>query len=139
MAFLKPCKSKEFSEKIKKLDYPSHIERSIHDEEINMFCKIVEQKPVSVELIRNLLGRPNMDYPCMEVSNSFECFQVLRMELMKKLQESKGDMLFFEDRITSNSNIIICVVKKMSGTRAHPYLYALIRMTLMTELKVDFC
>ena len=89
----------------------------------NCFCKIIEKKPVSVELIKNLLGGPNMDYPCMEVADSIECYQVLRVQLIKKLQESKDAILFFEDRMTTNSHIIICIIKKFVRSKHHPLMF----------------
>ena len=116
MALSKECKSinddLNFARtRINMLDYVSHITRRIHTEEIYLFCKISEKKPISIESIHNIIGGCNADYQCMEVSDSFECYQVLRADLITNLQQKKEELLVFEDRMNTDSNIIICVVK----------------------------
>ena len=80
-----------------------------------------------------------MDYPCMEVADSFECYQFLRANLIKKLQDSKQEILVFEDRMTEKSNIIVCVVKKNNKSKEQAVFMALIRLTIMMEPKIGFC
>ena len=78
MALSKQCKDADYNlikQKINKLDYISNIEKWIHDEEIEMFCKIIVQKPLSVKTIHSFLGGAKMDYNCIEVADSFECYQ----------------------------------------------------------------
>ena len=121
------------------LDYQSNLTRYIHSEEIELFCEVKHTKPISVESIHNLVAGANTEYKCMEVSNSFECYQVLRAQLIKKLQETKEEMLFFEDRMNTDSNIIVCVVKNTNKSRQQAIFHALIRMTIKVEPNVGFC
>ena len=77
MALSKQCKDADYDlikQKINKLDYISNIEKCIHDEEIEMFCKIIQEKPLSVKTIHSFLCGDKMDYNCIEVADSFECY-----------------------------------------------------------------
>ena len=112
----------------------------IHTEEIELFCKIVEKKPMSIQSIHEIIGGENSNYQCMEVDDSFECYQVLRADLINNLQENKHEILAFEDRMTTDCNIIICVIKIGNLTRQQAVLKCLIRMTIMSlEPKVALC
>ena len=55
------------------------------------------------------------------------------------LQQEKQETLFFEDRMTTYSNIIICVVKQIIKSKASPRFKALIRMTINTGPAIGFC
>ena len=141
MALSKACKDDEsnFKEKINKLDYVSNIDRHIHDEEIDIFCVCSSPEPISIKNIQELVFGSNAKYSVMEVADSFECYQVLRQKLVKNLHDSKEELLFFEDRSTANSNIIVCVVEKINKSKKCPQFKALVRMTIMSEPKVAYC
>ena len=47
----------------------------------------------------------------MHGSRRLPGYQVLRADLIKNLQENKEEILAFEDRMTTDSNIIVCVIK----------------------------
>ena len=145
MALSKPFVTKmmetsNVSEQINKINITKYT-GSLEEEEIITFCKIEKQKPVSIELIRNMLGGANMEYPAMELENSFECFDFCRSDLITKLQETKFNIEYFEDRGTTDSNIIVSVVKKpkKSGKGEQITLWCIIRMTLFVTPKVGFC
>ena len=142
MACSKPTKddfNQNVSEKINKIDCGNY-NGSINKEEIIMFCKIEKEKPVSLELIRNMLGGPNMDYPVMELSDSIECYEFCRNDLIKNLKETKFNIEYFEDRVTTNANIIISVVKKSKKSGGEQIcIWAVIRMTMIVTPKVGFC
>lgn len=82
-----------------------------------------------------------MDYNCMEVDESIMCYKICRNLLIDILQKTKRDILFFEDRQTTNSNVIIAVVRKPrdKNCREHVVFWAAVRFTIMLEPKVGFC
>ena len=145
MALSKPLPSvtkvtENVSEKINEIPTREY-NGSLHPEEIIAFCKITKEKPVSIELIHNLLGGPNMEYSCMELQNSLDCYQFCRNDLIKKLQETKYHIEFFEARITSDANVIVSVIKKpkKNGKGDQIVLMCVIRMTLFVTPKVGYC
>ena len=60
--------------RINMLDYISHIPHKIHTEEIELFCKIIQKKPMSIQSIYDIIGGQNSNYQCMEVGD----YQVTR-------------------------------------------------------------
>ena len=126
---------------INKLEYSKEVDcNGLHIDEIVQFVKIKVPNAVSIEIVKHLLGGPNMEYPCMEVEESLVCYKICRNMLIETLQKTKRDILFFEDHQTTNSNIIIAVVKKprSSKNREHVVLWAAIPFTMMMEPKVGF-
>ena len=118
-------------EKINKMQVKDY-NGDLNTEEIMTFCYIDKIKPVSIELIRNLLGGPNMEYPVIDIGNSFDCYDFCRQHMIKQLQETEYNIEFFEDRMTSDSNVIVAVVKKpkKGGNGEQIMLWSVIRMTL---------
>ena len=110
-------------------------------DEIMHYVKISQKNAISIEIIKHLVGGPNMDYNCMEVDESITCYKICRNLLIDTLQKTKRDILFFEDRQTTNSNVIIAVVRKPrdKNCREHVVFWAAVRFTLMLEPKVGFC
>ena len=109
-------------------------------QEILTFCLITKEKPVSIELIHNLFGGINMEYPAVEIRDSVECFQFCCGDLIKKLQATKFNIEFFEDRTTSDANVIVAVVKKpKKGGGFQIAVWCVVRMTIFTTPKVGFC
>ena len=126
-------------ERLNKIDYKVDIKREILDEQIMFFCKIsYTNTPTAIELIDHLLGGPNMEYPCMEVRDSFKCFQVCRADLMKNIKETQENILFFEDRKTTDASIIVVVVQPNRKVD-NIILYTLVGMTLNVAPRVAFC
>lgn len=133
-------KSEKFPilERINKLDYASNIERRIVDDEIDIFCVQEEKKAMSVENIYNILGGPHSHYKCMELENSFECYQFCRDKMIQYLQNSNKEILFFEDRKTLTDNVIVAVTRK-ENHKENIFLHCVIRMTIFSSPKVGFC
>ena len=93
-----------------------------------------------MELIQNLLGGVNMEYPVMEIHDSLECYEFCQGHLIQKLKDTKFNIEFFEDRVTSDANIIVSVVKKPRKSGGDQIvLWCVIRMTVFTTPKVGFC
>ena len=95
-------------------------------------------KPVSVKLIHEIGGQ-KINYNCMEVADSFECYQVLRQNLITNLQKEDKQLMFFEDRMTTDCNINVCMVKNVNGKKEQAVFRALFLMTLLTDPNVGYC
>ena len=67
-------------------------------DEIMHYVKISKKNAISIEIIKHLVGGPNMDYNCMEVDESITCYKICRNLLIDTLQKTKRDILFFKDR-----------------------------------------
>ena len=82
-----------------------------------------------------------MDYVTMEVQNLIDCFEYCKKHLLETIQEEKHNILMFEDRQNSTSNIMVVIVKqeRTNARREHIVLNAVLRLTVMTEPKVGFC
>ena len=82
-----------------------------------------------------------MDYECQNVGDSFQCFQYAAAEVIDYLKSTKQDILFFEHRKTTKSNVLIVATlqPKSKGFREHVVLMAVIRLTIMVTPRVGFC
>ena len=128
--------------RINKLEYMKHVDcNGLDIDEIVHFVTIKQKSAVSIEIIKHLLGGPNMEYPCMDVEESFVSYHISRNILIETLQKTKREILFFEDHQTTNSNILVAVIKKprLGNSREHIVLWAAIRFTMLMEPKVGFC
>ena len=101
-------------------------------------CKVTYKNAISIEIIHHLLGGENMEYNVMELENSHECLAYCRQDLLENLKNDKREILFFEDRKNSTSEVMICLVKqpKTKSKREHLVLLSVLRMTIMIEPKV---
>ena len=137
MALSKP---KKFTEKLNKVDI-THVETTIHPEEIMLQCFYNYDKAISIDLIHHMLGGDHSDYKIIPVQESFECYNHCRQEMLNYVQETKMDILFFEDRKNATSNVIIVALKqeKKKGAWEHIILLAVIHITVMVTPKVTFC
>ena len=128
------------SEKINKI-VTEQYSGTIRSEEIITFCKITEDKPISIEKIRHLLGGETMEYPVMELKNSLDCYQFCCADMVQNLQKTKFDIAFYEDRVTSDANVNIAVIKrpKRKTKGEQIYMMCVIRFTLFTKPRVGFC
>ena len=52
-----------------------------------------------------------MVYKAINIEDSFECFDFCAQDLVDFLKESKSEILFFEHRDNSSSNVIVVVTK----------------------------
>ena len=106
-----------------------------------MFCWYTQPTAISIELINHLLSGPNMDYETVNVDDSFQCFEYSASEVFNFLTTSKQDILFFEHRKNTKSDILIAATKqpKSKGQREHLVFKAVIRFILMMTPKVGFC
>ena len=143
MAMSKPSFVKfdeNVSERINKIVTEQYT-GTLSTEEIITFCKITKEKPTSVDFIRHMLGGANMEYPAIELADSFECYQFCHADMVKKLKETKLDIGFYEDRVTSDANINVAVIKKPKkyGNCEQISLLCVIRFTLFTTPRVGFC
>ena len=102
MSKLKP---EDFSDKINSTEWSKHIPITIAEDEICMFYFYTQNKAISIKLIHHLLGGLNMDYQCMNIEESLQCFEFCAHELMDYLKATKEDIKFFEHRKNSNLNI----------------------------------
>ena len=129
------------AERINNTEWSKEIKITIPEDEIKMFCYYKEEKATSVELIHHLLGGPNMDYEAMNLADSFQCFEFCARDLIDFLKETKCEILFFEHRKTSTSNVIAVVTKqeKSRGVREHIVLKCVMRLTILLMPKVGFC
>ena len=103
-------------------------------------CVIKHEKPTTIELISHLLGGPNMEYTVIETKNAIECFYVLKKKIVDQMQQA-DELLYFEDKNTSDVNIIVGVVKYKGsrGIRPKIVLKCLVRFTLDLKPKVGYC
>ena len=143
MALSKPSFVKfdeKVSEKINKI-FTEEYNGTLSSEEIITFCKITKEKPISIECIRHMLGGEDMEHPAIELTDSLECYQFCRADMIKHLKETKLDIAFYEDRVTSDANITLAVIKKPKkcGKGQQISLIAVIRFTLFTTPRVGFC
>ena len=118
MALSKPLPTitkitKNMTERINKLE-KKWYNGTVLSQEILQFCEIHETKPISIDTIKRMIGGTDKDmvYPCIEVSDSFDCYNFCHSDLIGKLQETKFNIEFFEDRIASDVNVLVSVVSK---------------------------
>ena len=106
---------------VKCIKYEMEYKRHIEDEAIYTFCEISPEDPVSIDVINGMLHGPNMLYPCLEVAESYEAFHVLKKDMLLDFNQNKRKLLFFEDRKTQDSNVIVAVTHqaKEHGRREH--------------------
>ena len=143
MALSKPAFVKfdeNVSEKVSKI-FNEDYKGSLNPEEIVTFCKITQERPVSVNVIKHYFGGEEMDYPVMDLSNSHECYQFCHGNMLKILQETKCNIEFFEDRSSTDANIIVAVLRKpkKNSKGEHVSVMAVIHFTLFNTPKVGFC
>ena len=146
MALSKPLPSvttivENMTERVNKLEKKKY-NGVVLVQEILQFCEIHETKVISIDAIRKMIGTDkDMVYPCIEVQDSFDCYEFCRSDLLEKLQETKFNIEFFEDRITSNANVLMSVISKgkKQGNCDQIMLWCVIRMMLYTHPKVGFC
>ena len=142
MALSKPCItifSEKLVEKINKME-TSEYSGVVNSEEILTFCLIECDKPLSIKNIRNLLGGSKMEYLCIELQNSFDCYAFCKNQMIKELQETKYDIKYFEERLLSDSNVMLAVIKKekKNGSGDQLALWCVIRMTVYGSPNVGF-
>ena len=113
---------------------------SIKTDTIHNICKVSYNNPISVEIISHLLGGENMDCVCMEVEDSFQCYDYWRRDIVENLQKEKEEITFFEDRKSTTSDILITMVKerRTSNSRQHLRFKSAVRMTIMVQPRVGF-
>ena len=113
---------------------------TIPEEEIRTFCWMKQEKAISIEIINHLLGGPNMDYDAINIEDSFQCFQYTAKYVMNELKENKKEILFFENRKKTQSDVIVICTKqnKAKGVREHVELLAIIRLTINTTPVIGF-
>ena len=113
---------------------------SISAKKIEELCKISYKNPISVEIISHLLGGENMDYVCMEVADSFQCYDYCRRNILQNIQQNKDEITFFEDRKGSTSEVLIAVTrqKRTPAQRERIIFQSAVRMTIMVEPRVGF-
>ena len=94
-----------------------------------------------MDIINHLFGGEDMEYPVIELMDSLECYQFCRGDMIRKLQETKFNIEFFEDRTTSDANILVAVIRrpKKNGKGENISVMSVIRFTLFTTPKVGFC
>ena len=122
-------------------EWSKKIEITIPEDEIKMFCYYEQESATSIDLIKHLLGGKNMNYEAMNLEDSFQCFEFCASEMMEILKTTKQEILFFEHRKCSTSNIMVVVTKqdKSRGVRLHPILKAVVRFTITVTPNVGFC
>ena len=113
---------------------------TICSKKIQEICKISYKNPISVEIISHLLGGENMDYVCMEIEDSFQCFDYCRRDILQTIQQEKDEITFFEDRKNSTSDVLIAVTKqKHTQSRRERLIFrSAVRLTIMVEPNVGF-
>ena len=127
MSKLKP---KDFSDKINSTEWSKHIPITIAEDEIFMFCFYTQYKAISIELIHHLLGGLNMDYQCMNIEESFQCFKFCAHELMDYLKETKEDIKYFEHRKNSNLNILAVRTRQPKSSGFCEYLILIFKCAI---------
>ena len=107
---------------------------------IEKLCKVSYTNAISVEIISHLLGGQNMDYMCMEVEDTFQCYNYCRNDILEFIKKSNEEITFFEDCKDTTTNIIIAVIKRnrTSSQREHIIFKSAARMTIMVEPRVGF-
>ena len=76
--------------RINKLEYMKCVDcKGLDIDEIVHFVTIKQKSTVSIEIIKHLLGGPNMEYPCMDVEESFVSYRICRNILIETLQKTK--------------------------------------------------
>ena len=146
MALSKYASGNEAKKEMEKINYHVDLPRTLRDDTIAEFCMVDSSNgeapsiAVSVKIIHHFLGSQHDSYSVMELKQSFECYRVLRKHLVNKLQNSKDEIKFFQDRNLVHHNMMVAVIfDKTRGKRPHLRLFALVRMTIDTEPKVGYC
>ena len=131
--------SKNAYERIGQIEHTDcHI--SIKPSRILETCKISYKGAISVEIISHFLGGQNMEYNVTELENSFDCFNYCRRDMLDNIKREKRELLYFEDRNSTTSNIIVAVVKepRSKHSREHLVFLCVTRLTIMTEPKTAY-
>ena len=104
------------------------------------YARFPTKNPISVEIISHLLGGENMDYVCMEIEDSFQCFDYCHRDILQTIQQEKDEITFFEDRKNSTSDVLIAVTKqKRTQSRRERLIFrSAVRLTIMVEPNVGF-
>ena len=119
---------------------PDGHNRKIYYEEIEIFCIIRQPKATSIEIIEHLLGGPNMEYTCIEVENSVECFKHCKKIFESEIREA-SKIWYHETKVDLDEDIHVAVIKnkKQQGIRDHLILKVLVRLTIDLTPNVGFC
>ena len=130
--------SKNAYERIGQIEH-TRCNISLEPSKIMETCKISYQGAISFEIISHLLGGKNMEYNVTELENSFDCFNYCHKD-MENIKSGKRELLYFEDRNSTTSNIIVAVVKQARSKHAREHLVFLCvtRLTIMTEPKTAY-
>ena len=100
-------------EKLSRVDWGSKIPTTITKQRIMEVCRVEYTKAVSIEIIQHLLGGPNMEYnSIMELEDSFDCFVHCKEALLNHVKETKKDIMAFEERKDSTSEILVIILKQ---------------------------
>ena len=113
MALSKPV-TEEMVEKLNTTG-TSRMIITIPEDEIKMFCWHMEPHAVSIDLINHLLGGDKMNYAAMNLEDSIQCHEFTLQHVMKCLQETKQDILFFEQRKDKQSDVFLVATRQPKG------------------------
>ena len=120
--------SKPIPDKLNTTILSKDLKITIPEEGIKIFSWIKQEKAISIDIINHLLGGPNVDYDAINVEDSFQCFLFTAKFVTNELKENKKDILFYENRTTTNSDVIVICTKqnKAKGIQEHVELMAII-------------
>ena len=97
-------------------------------------------KATSIDLIKGIIGGPNMKYKCIELEQSFFVYHVMRDNLIEVCEKTNCKILFMEAHNFSNFDGLLTVTlkPKSAKSREHIVLWGCIRFTLDTIPAVGF-
>ena len=102
----------------------SKQEMDLYSEKIN-FSDILDyglekvSKPTSIDIIKGIIGGPNMKYKCIEIKQSHYVYHVMQMNLIHVCKNTKHKILFMESIIT------VTLKPKTRKSREHLILWGL--------------
>lgn len=130
---------------------PPITEGSLTDEQIKImddlnpkavmkYVKYYHKSAISMESIINIIGGVNMSYDCIEFEQAPVVYEICRTALVNTLNESKRQILCFEEHNAECKKVILGVTlqPRSQKNREHVVIWATIMFLLKEGVPVGF-
>ena len=116
----------------------AEFQGKIHFKDIYDYVLSKVAKPTSIDMIRGIIGHPNMVYKCLPVDQSYYTYYFCKNNLLEVTEKTKRPILFMEDHSTDEMDglMVVTLKPRMYNSREHLVLWGCLRMSLNTHPKV---
>ena len=95
-------------------------------------------KATSINIIKGIIGGPNMKYKAVEVQQSHYIYHVMQSNLITICEKTKCKILFMEHSDNFDGILTVTLKPKSQKSREHLILWGCYRMTMETIPEVGF-